>query len=451
MNRSDRFLFMFCMLIIGKDAEPYPASESEVILMNPNPKKRLFLHSSPEFALCGRDLTLHAIKQGRSTTAFGTELDFSVNGGQTRTAKLATTGTYTYEDITYTVLSVTIPAADLSVEGEMTYSFYEGGKKSGVYTVPVVREGKLPPLIVTEIYGRCKHKAATHYVELTNPTTEVVDLYDYKLMLFHGEEPAADAPLQENMLADMPGKVLLQPGETAVLRFIPAALHLPENEVYLSDAAFCEALSEQVFGPNETFDPNGMRIIPLELSAFCEETKIWEPKPNAFELSIKYSAISLLVAPRNGSYENAVYRLVYNNVPYHLDTPVRFSSVWGLDVRRPDQGINLAHHVRMSPGKLVAGQAVPDLSENSVPNIIPLSQAESCYLADGDYQIRFAVCGAPANDACVHVLLPDNGFAAIRATREAAEDVWCAAVPQAILRKTPRLQYYITAAGTSPR
>ena len=416
--------------------------------MNPNPKKRLFLHTSPEFALCGRDLTLHAIKQGGDTTAQGTELDFSVNGGQTRTAKLATTGTCTYEDITYTVLSVTIPSADLSVEGEITYSFYEGGQKSGIYTVPVVKEGKLPPLIVTEIYGRCKHKAVTHYLELTNPTENAVDLYDYKLMMHSGEERSANASLHENMLADEQGKVFLQPGETAVLRFIPAALHLPENEVYLSDAAFCEALTEQVFGPDEVFEPSGMRIIPLELSAFCEETQAWEPKPNAFELSIKYSAITLLIAPRSGSYEDAVYRLVYNNVPYHLDTPVRFSSVWSIDVRQPEQGVNLMHHTRMSPGKLVAGQAIPDLSENSAPDILPLDLSESCYLADGDHEIRFAVCGAPANDAQVHLLLPDSGFTTINAYREEAENIWCAKVPQAFMRKMPRLQYYITAKGS---
>lgn len=416
--------------------------------MNPNPNKRLFLHTSPAFALCGRDLTLHASKPGRDTIAEGTELDYSVNGASPRTCKLAVTGTYTYDDMTYTVLSVTIPASDLSVEGELTYSLYEGGRKSGVYTVPLVREGKLPPLIITEIYGRCKHKAVTHYLELTNPTREVVDLYDYKLMTFHGEVRKADAPVRENMLAEEPGKMILQPGETVVLRVIPTALHLPENEMYLSDEAFCEALTEQVYGPDETYTPADMRIIPLELGRFNEETQAWEPKVNSFELSINYTAITLMIVPRGGSYENAVFRLVYNGVPYHLDTPVRFSSLWKIDVRNPEQGINLVHHTRMSPGKLDFGQAIPDLQETLVPDILPLGHTESCYLADGDLTVRFAVCGAPACDAQVHVLLPDDGFATIAARPTGEENIWSAVISHSFLRKTPRLQYYITATGS---
>lgn len=415
--------------------------------MNPNPKQRIFLHTSPAFALSGRDLTLHAIKQGGATSAEGTELDYEINGISSRTAKLAVTGTCEYDEITYTMLSVTIPATDLSVEGEVTYSFYEGGKKSGIYTVPVIKEGKLPPLIITEIYGRCKHKAVTHYLELVNPTTAAVDLYDYKLMTFHGEEASETTPLRENMLADEPGKTILRPGETAVLRIIPQALHLPENAQYLSDEAFCEALNEQIYGTDEVLTADSIRILPLELSAFNEESGAWEPKPNAFELSTTYSAITLMIVPRNGSYEQALYRLVYNNVPYHLDTPVRFASTWTIDVRDPAKAINLAHHRRMSPGKLDVGQAIPDLNENAVPDIIPLGQRESCYLADGDLTVRFAVRGAAACDATVHVLHPNDGFVTFSAEPTDEEGVWGAVIPHSLLRKTPNLRYYITVKG----
>lgn len=415
--------------------------------MNPNPNKRTFLHTSPAFALYGRDLTLHAVKPGRNTAAEGTEMDYSVNGSPNRTCKMAITGTYTYDDMTYTVLSVTIPATDLSVDGEVTYSLYEGGKKSGVYTVPIVREGKLPPLAVTEIYGRCKHPAQTHYLELTNPTREIVDLYDYKLMMHSGEELSPDAPVRENMLAEEPGKTILQPGETVVLRIIPVALHQPENEAYLSDEAFCAALTEQVYDPAVTYTPADMRIIPLELGRLNEETGLWEPKVNSFELSIKYSAVTLLIAPRGGSYDNAVFRMVYNGVKYHHDTPVRFSSTWKLDIRHPEQGVNITHHTRCTPGKLDRGQAVPDLTETAVPDILPLNHAESCYLADGDLTVRFAVGGAPACEAKVHVLSPKNGFATIDAYPTDEENIWSATVPQSYLRKTPLLQYYITATG----
>lgn len=416
--------------------------------MNPNPNQRPFLHTAPAFALCGRDLTLNAVKRGRNTTAEGTELDYSVNGAPPRTCKLAVTGTYIYDETFYTVLSVTIPATDLSVEGEVTYSLYEGGKKSGVYTVEIVKEGKLPPLAITEIYSRCKHKAVTHYLELMNPTEELVDLYDYKLMTYPGEVRDDNSPVRENMLADEPGRMILYPGERAVLRFIPTALHLPENEIYLSDEAFCAALTEQVFGPEETFTPEDMHIIPLELGRFNEETQAWEPKVNSFELSITYSAITLLIAPRGGSYDNAVFRMVYNNVPYHLDTPVRFSSTWKIDVRNPAVGVNIAHHTRMSPGKADVGQDIPNLSETAVPDIIPLGEQDVCYLADGDLELRFAVRGASACDVKLHVLLPDNGFITIPAVPTEEKEIWHATVSHEFLRKTPLLQYYITATGS---
>lgn len=415
--------------------------------MNPNPNKRLFLHTSPAYALYGRDLTLHAVKPGRDTSAEGTELDYSINGTAPRTCKLAITGTEIYDDMTYTVLSVTIPATDLSVDGEVTYSLYDGGKKSGVYTVPIVREGKLPALIVTELYGRCKHPAHTHYLELTNPTREIVDLYDYKLMMHSGEELAADAPVRENMLADEPGRYLIQPGETVVLRFIPLSLHQPGNEAYLSDEAFCAALTEQAHDPERVITPEDIRIIPLELGRLQEETGVWEEKVNSFEISIRYSAVTLLIAPRGGSYDNAVFRMVYNGVKYHLDTPVRFASTWKVDVREPEKGINLAHHTHISPGRLDRGQAVPDLTQTSVPTILPLGSTDSCYLADGDLAIRFAVVGAPACEAQIHMLMPENGFVTLEAYPTAQENVWSATVPQSYLRKTPRLQYYITAMG----
>lgn len=416
--------------------------------MNPNPNQRPFLHTSPAFALCGRDLTLHAIKRGGDTSAEGTELDYTVNGSAVRTCKLAVTGTHVYEDMTYTVLSATIPATDLSVEGELTYSLYESGKKSGVYTVQLVKEGKLPPIAITEIYGRCKHKAVTHYLEIANPTEAVVDLYDYKLMMYSGEVRVETDPVRENMLAEEPGKMLLQPGEIAVLRFIPTALHLPENEPFLSEDAFCEALSEQVYGPNETFTPQGMRIIPLELGRFNEEEQVWEPKVNSFELSIKYSAITLLIVPRGGSYENAVFRLIYNNVPYHLDTPVRFSSNWKIDVRNPGEAVNIVHHTRMTPGRLDVGQAIPDLHETSVPDILPLGQTDSCYLADGDLTLRYAVFGAPACDVQLHLLLNDQGFVTLAAHPTEEENIWQVTIPQTFMRKMPRLQYYLTATGS---
>ena len=171
----------------------------------------------------------------------------------------------------------------------------------------IAKEGKLPPLAITEIYGRCKHPAVTHYLEIVNPTETPVDLYDYKIMTYHGENRLDTDPVRENMLADEPGKMILRPGEVAVLRVIPTALHLPENEIYLSNDAFCAALSEQVFAPKESFSTDEMRIIPLELGRFNEELQTWEPRVNSFELSIKYHAITLLIAPRGGSFENAVF------------------------------------------------------------------------------------------------------------------------------------------------
>ena len=416
--------------------------------MNPNPNQRPFLHSSPTFALYGRDLTLHAIKRGSETSAVGTELDYSVNGGTLRTCKLAVTGTYAFDDMKYTVLSATIPAADLSVEGELTYSLYESGKKSGVYTVPIVREGKLPPIAITEIYGRCKHPAATHYFEIINPTEQVVDLYDYKLMMHHGEVRSETESVRENMLAEEPGKMLLRPGEVAVLRFIPASLHLPENGAYLSEEAFCAALSEQVFAPAETFTKESMRIIPLELSRLNEETQVWEPKVNSFELSIKYHAITLLIVPRGGSYESAVYRLVYNDVAYHLDTPVRFASTWGLDIRRPETAYNLTHHSRMTPGRLDVGQAIPNLHETAVPSILPLGQNDCCYLADGDFKLRFAVFGSPAFDAQMHLITDTDSYITLQAQRTEDENIWQVSVPHRMMRKLPRLQYYLTVTGS---
>ncbi len=416
--------------------------------MNPNPKLRPFLHTAPGFALCGRDLTLRAVLSGRDTTAGGTELDYSVNGSVPRTCKLAVTDSYTFEDVVYTVLSATIPAADLSVEGVLTYSLYEGGKKSGVYTVEIVREGKLPPLAITEIYGRCKHKAMTHYLEIVNPSGAVVDLYDYKLMTYPGVTRNELAPVRENMLAEEPGKVLLQPGEVALLRIIPAALHNPENEAYLSNEAFCQALSEQVFGPKEDFDAYKMRIIPLELSRYHEESGAWEAKVNSFELDTTYSAITLLITPRGASWDRAVFKMIYNDVPYHLDTPVRFSSLWGIDVRHPELAVNLAHHTRMTPGALDRRQALPDLHETAVPDIIPLGRSETCYLADGDWIFRFAVGGAVACAAKLHLLLPDHGYATIEAHPSQGDQIWEVTVPKQYLRRTSQLQYYISVSGS---
>ena len=412
-----------------------------------NSTKRSFLHTAPEFALCGRELLLHVTVPGSVLPENAPELDWRVNDGAPVSTKMKFVKEICCEDNVFTLFSTTIPAQDFSAEGRLTYTVLGNDGKSASYVVPISREGKLPPFVVYEWAVRPKNKGNAMYMGVYNPNDEDIDLYDYKMMSFVGVEAKAGTKVYENMFSSEPGAQILHAKEIAVVRFIPVALHAEGNENFLSDEGFCSLLTEYRHEENVAFSTQDMRIIPVDLGRYDEESAKYVPIENSFEPLTDYEAISFLIVPRAGTVKDAVYTMIYDDVPYQLDIPVRRASTWEVDVRHPDRAVRMHFAEPLMPGKLHADQSIPDLSVTSVPQVLPLDERNIVYLADGDMQISFLTCAATAYALSVKVYQTDGDICYFDAEYDSQRNVWIATIPHAFLRKNPILRYTVTVKG----
>lgn len=412
-----------------------------------NPIKRPFLHSVPQFALCGRDLLLHVILPGEMTSVSAPEMVWRVDESPAVSTVMRAVEEFSCEGEKYCLFSTLIPGGEFKKEGTLSYAFLTKGTQCSSYRIPICTEGKMPPFAISEWFVRPKNKSGIMYAEIFNPTTEDVDLYDYKFMSFGGTEFDAETPRKELMLADKKGTAILHAGELAVLRLIPLALHDAVNAECLSDAYFCAQLIEFRHEDGVVFTPDSMRIIPVEQGYYDETAGKYLPKPHTFDMPVDYSAITLMIVPRDGSFGDAVYTMVYNDVPYHMDTPVRRSSLWKIDVRNPGVAVRMAHAAPPTPGILDKNQTIPDPSIAAVPQIIPLIDPDTTYLTDGDLKIRFGICAALACEAKVMVRVADGQFEAFVAEYDAAAAMWQAVIPHKFLQSNLTIRYYIIASG----
>ncbi len=318
----------------------------------------------------------------------------------------------------FTIYSALVPARALTYGGELFYHFVCSGSESTVYTVPLCDPVPLPPLLVTEYAPYLP--PSYRFIELYNPTSHEVDLFDYKLLLL-----SDGAVLGRNALAAKKGQHVLPPKTACALHFLDPA----QSKEQKSEDDFWGML-QRLF-PEALSDLEEPR--PLTVSATLTKA--------GFELpAVQKERYRLALVPRGGGAADAVF---------HFDPGCSSRSAFSslllqIDPRTPETGHLVASALAPTPGYLHEGQAYPDLDDPQTPVILPISPSGRVYLADGDLPIRFFVAGETAATPTVFARL-DEGFSPIEATL-GNDGVYQATLPYRELSRLPgRLLYYIEA------
>lgn len=356
-----------------------------------------------------------------------------------------------YEDVAlsgqvYTVYTAVIPASMIGEEGSLEYSIEANGEIAFTETLEVLSLKSVPSLIVTEIYCRPRGLMASQFVELTNISSEPVDLYDYKLMMHSGYECSGNEPIKENYFSDSVGELVLGPGESAAVRFLTPAAHKAGDGQYTDAEGFCRIINGE-YGYSELgLSAQKVKIFSPEISVKASDGS-WKLKLNAFELPSKQAPYTILIAPRDGGFDSAEFSLKLNRDGdrFDWDFRVKHSSLWGIDLASPSDAVRIAKRADPTPGYLDAEQAVPDLNDIFAPLIIADQKNTYAYINDGDLCISFCVVDKFPISASVTYLDESSEPIEIRAEATDEKYIYRVKIPQRAISKLRRFDYFITA------
>ena len=404
-----------------------------------------FYHACPEFILRGYDYNISV----------------ALNDAAERVEVLWTTGSDFWDKLvlkkrngyhktngSISVYSATISAVNFKNASELKYRFVCDGITGDEYCVQVESAGKMPPLVVTELYGRPKGNNVTVFLELMNPSSRSVDLYDYKLVAYSGDEPCENKYVCELALSDAPGNQIVAPSEVVAIWPLLPQHHTLQEGKFLTVDGFVEACMSDF--PKPGFDLaaeiDTVRIIPVEASAYDELTEKYVAVGKLDKMPLKTECTTLVIAPRDldakAALENYVFKMVYNKSDKgDRDTPVRHSSLWTIDVRHPSEGISFKHRAPMTPGRLDKGQTAPELA-TPYPIIVPLDADSDVMYSDDGAEIEFIVEAGHIAEAYVYFKLPGGKYIKCDAL-ETHQGVWKVKLSCDSIYNMRKLQYVI--------
>lgn len=315
------------------------------------------IHSVPAFLLEG--------KKAKLSFAVSSDMKSLSVTAEGKTVKAKKSGTL--GDLTVYTAAL---KADLPAGSEFAYSVDADGEKAE-YTAPVVADRGLPPVIITEIYGRPKEGQKNVFFEIANPTQKPVDLYDYKLM-----QTSDNGMNGTDLITDEKGKYILAPGEVAVLHFASDGFLNSVPAVTFAD--LCNATNRR---PGYEVD-SSVRVIPLEICDIDENGKAKKRETCFLPQSSVNRKTDVYVVPRDGEIGDALFSVAMNRTEFDCDNPVKRSSLW--TVAYPDTGVakNVRHAYDFSPGRLEDFQRLPDVKDESVPLVVDLTVG-TVYTAEG--------------------------------------------------------------------
>lgn len=373
------------------------------------------IHSVPAFLLEGKKVKLSfAVSSGvksLAVTAAG------------KTVKAKKSGTLGDLAVYTAALKVELPAGS-----EFAYSVDADGE-TAEYTAPVVADRGLPPVIITEIYGRPKEGQKNVFFEIANPTQKPVDLYDYKLM-----QTSDNGMNGTDFMADEKGKYILAPGEVAVLHFASDSFLNSVPAVTFAD--LCNASNRR---PGYEVDQS-VRVIQLDICDTDENGKAKMRKDCFLPQSSVNRKTDVYVVPRDGEISDALFSVAMNRTEFDCDNPVKRSSLW--TVAYPDTGVakNVRHAYLFSPGRLEDFQRLPDVKDESVPLVVDLTAA-TVYTADG---LTFTVAaGEDVKAVMLEIKQKDGSFRAFDAVK--SEGGFSLTLSAAELAAYPSMTYRVRA------
>ncbi len=396
------------------------------------------IHAAPEFIISGEPYVVCAAVRIYAENA-PEKLTLHISGG--KDFSLIPADRYDRGAVSYMIYRADIPASVI-VGSEFAYEI-----EGNTYSCRVLSASdmpKLPPIAITEIFGRAKGREYTCYIEYFNPNPFEVELSDYELLVFEGTEQPEGKPTGRIPIARESGAVL-KSGESAAVWPLTVKNH---DLGVLTREDFIREIDSAYIYTKVPIDDARVNVIPVDMT----ET---DPKNGALKniegfcaLPVIHKPTTLLIVPRGGNAEDAVYTLVYSNCYAEWDTPVLRSSYWAIDPMSPRRAVNLTHADYATPGYPAPMQTGKYDLGAPLPVILPISPDKEAY--HGDYIGTVEFLAIPADKehdigrTFVTVVMP-NGECEIFEAAEEHDGVRRARIPEEIFENLTELDYKITA------
>lgn len=412
------------------------------------------LHAPADFALAGTPAVILAACRAENGQV-PDSLDLVLGSGETFTMSPADSYESAKSAVSYEIYRADVPAS--AVTGKtLEYTICPKGaidRPAGTYRVKLVDPAKIPPMppvAVTELYQRPKAAANIAYVEVTNPSSAPVDLYDYELLVYPNSTAPSEKYAGRLPMSDVPGKNILAPGEFAAIWHLKLKNFDVEiggvKQDIVTPEDFCRIFNSDFFYTGYGLTPDACRIIPVNCTVVDEDTGKRIMTSDFVDLPEKHSPTTLVIVPRGKDASDGVFSMVYSYSYTRWDTPVKRSSYWTLDPMDTTKGKNICHAALATPGYAVPGQCVPDASA-VLPAIIPLAPDTEAWIGEGDVTVSFALIpGDPCREPSATVRVAgEDGDVDFPAVIDQTDGVFRAVIPYTFVEKLKKLEYSVIA------
>ena len=348
-----------------------------------SPTKIAFLGKSLQIAICAlSDLSVSddALKLNATLADVSIELPMANKGSIELNGKV------------YNIFSSIIPSTFIKETGTLSYSISFEGENIISCRCNAVAIPNIPELYISEMSARPKGTTCSAFLELTNTTSEPIDLYNYQVAIYGGFDPLAPQNLVINPLCETEGECLLPPKSTAAVVFNTPKQKIPIREQYLSQEGFCNACNEdyRYCVGYEPISPEKINVVFPEICTLLPNGE-YRLKPRCDRLPIRMIPYTVSVLKKDSALENSVCSVYLNEVPMEYDIRVNHSALWGIDLSNPTKMKNIRRHVAPTPGYLDVSQAIPDFTDILPPVIIPDTDTTHIYHKDGALTLTYAV------------------------------------------------------------
>ncbi|MGM9641707.1 MAG: CehA/McbA family metallohydrolase [Eubacteriales bacterium] len=396
------------------------------------------LHAAPRFIMSGEPFAVSVAVRNHAENA-PEKLVLHVLGGDDY--NLIPSDRYDRGAVSYMIYRADVPGSAVC-GNEFQYSI--DGNEFFCRVLSPSDMPELPPLAITEIFGRPKGKEYTCYIELFNPNTFEVDLSEYELLVYEDTEAPSGKPTGRIPLSRERG-ISLKPGECVAVW--PLTVKNYDKGVLDRDDFIREINSAYIY-TKAPVDEARLNIIPVDMTEIDAETGNRKNIDGFCTLPVGHKPTTLLIVPRGGDCESAVYTLVYSNCFAQWDTPVLRSSYWAIDPMSPRRAVNLSHADFATPGYPALLQTGKyDLSA-PLPVILPISSDKEAFHGDRVGTVEFLSLPADKDHEIgktfVSVTLPNGATEDFEAIEE-HDGVRRARIPEEIFEDLSELEYNISA------
>ncbi len=394
--------------------------------MKTNPFKGIY-HSNIRRAFKGNDLIFYVAVRHEYSSA--TSLVVSVI---TREGKSSFTSMLTDETSNAKIFSFRIPHDVFD-----GVSFFDYEITDGIFTVfggevSVIEEPNFPPLAITEIYSRPRRgKITSRYVELTNPSNENADLYDYKITR------EVSGKNLSSFLESNKGDSIISPKETVVLRFLVPQSFDADGNISESTEEYLRGIyDENIYGKNE-YKP--ARVIDVDTTCINPSTGVREIAPGEFQLGPEQSPTKIYLSERDG--DNVIFTLNLNETPETLDVLTTRCALFAPDVEKCAVGRCIRRNADQNPGVFDERIPLPDVKNSVSPLIIPIFPMSKHLMSEGEVEICYTVYGNCADSYVV--LYINDGEKVIYPEKEGS--TYKAVIPYDIVKTNKELRCSVIA------